>query len=105
VVVSKAKNARVTHRFGLVQQPLARTNDANVTLSIVVLLLLAIAGFNVANLLFAQAINRQREMAIRVALGATRGRLLRLVLLESLLLGLAERLAKQTLGGIGVTDR
>jgi len=57
-------------------------------LSIVVLLLLGIAGFNVANLLFAQAINRQRDMAVRLALGATRGRLLRLVLLESLLLGL-----------------
>jgi predicted permease len=56
-------------------------------LSIVVLLLLAIAGFNVANLLFAQALNRQQEMAVRLALGATRGRLLRLVLLESLLLG------------------
>ena len=57
-------------------------------LSIVVLLLLAIAGFNVANLLYAQAIHRQREMAVRLALGATRGRLLRLVMLESLLLGL-----------------
>ena len=56
-------------------------------LSIVVLLLLAIAGFNVANLLFAQALNRQREMSVRLALGATRGRLIRLVLMESLLLG------------------
>lgn len=57
-------------------------------LSVVVLMLLAIAGFNVANLLFAQAVNRQREMAVRLALGATRGRLRGLVLMESLLLGL-----------------
>lgn len=57
-------------------------------LSIVVLLLLLIAGFNVANLLFAQTLNRQREMSVRLALGATRGRLIRLVLLDSSLLGL-----------------
>ncbi len=57
-------------------------------LSVVVLLVLSIAGANVANLMFAQAVTRQREMAVRLALGATRARLRKQFLLESLMIAL-----------------
>ena len=92
---------------GILLEPLKETavGDVRPTLLLIsgaVVLVLVIVCANVAGLLVARLSARQREMAVRAAIGAGRGHLIRQLLVESLLFGIAGAVAGVAFAAWGV---
>ena len=95
--VMVAANVRVHPEADKIMRPIA----AGLMISIGLVLLIACA--NVANMLLARASGRRREIGVRLAIGASRGRLVRQLLTESLVLSVCGAIAGVTVAALLLT--
>jgi predicted permease len=98
-----ATNANTMFTASLLQKDLVGDIGSTLWLLLTaVALVLLVACVNIASLLLARAVSRERELAMRVALGAGRGRLIRQCLTESAVLGVCGGLLGLAIAAVGV---